>query len=788
MLAPSSPAPSPDIGTPIMKSTNFEFLRPMYRELAELGGFAEAYIYTDAGSAVVKLRAFAEIVIDGIYTERRLPRPYNASMLDLLQQSAFRTAVPEVVQNKLHALRLGGNKGAHGKTVFMADVLGLLHEAFDAGQWFFLVIGKGLRAECPHYQVPPRPVSLEAATEQLRKEKKEVAERLEAQEAQMKLLLESLEAERQQRETVQKSAEATRGELETLKAEGEKAVQALQFDEETTRRRLIDTQLVAVGWKLGDAGKSTEQVGQEVKITGMQSDSGNGIADYVLWGDDGKPLAVIEAKRASKDLEQGRTQAKLYADALEKKHDVRPVIFYTNGHDINVWDDAQKYPPRRVYGFYSKDSLQYLHLQRSTKKALAATAPATDIAGRLYQLEAVKRVTERFSDRHRHVLIVQATGTGKTRVAISLCETLQRAGWVKRILFLCDRKELRKQAYQVFGQFLKDTTCVIVSSKTTDAEWLKGRVFLATYPAMMDRFEQFDPGFFQLVIADESHRSIYNKFRDIFLYFDALQVGLTATPIKLIERNTFKLFGCEDQNPTSNFGFQEAIDSSPPYLVPFEVLTHTTKFRREGIKYTEMDAEQRAQLEEDDNDPASVEFSPNELDRDVFNKDTTRQGWQTLMERGIRVNDGSLLGKTIVFARNHRHALHLAEVFSELYPQYGGSFCRVIDNQEPRAEQLIDDFKEIDKEPVIAISVDMLDTGIDVPEVVNLVFIKPVKSYVKFWQMIGRGTRLCPDLFGPGRPKTHFLIIDHWGNFEFFEEKYVEKDPPPPRSLLQQLL
>jgi type I restriction enzyme, R subunit len=784
-----------------MRSLNFEFLRPTYPELADLAGFAEAYAYTDPMGAVVKLRNMAEAIVDGIYLGKHLPRPYNASLLDLLQQTTFKTIVPIVVQDKLHLMRRGGNQGAHGKQVFTSEVLQMLGQAFDASRWFYIVIGGGKGADCPPYQVPPQPVSFEATAEQLKKQTRDAEQLALATREQLEQVLAQLESARLEREAAVKTAEAaqkaaeqahqsaalTKGELEALKAEGQHVADLLQLDEETTRRRLIDTELVARGWKVGADGKSTEQVGQEIKVTGLQSDSGLGIADYVLWGDDGKPLAVIEAKRASKDMEEGRTQAKLYADALEKKHGQRPVIFYSNGRDIGLWDDAQGYPPRQLYSFYGKDSLEYLILQRATKQPLAALAPDPDIAGRLYQLEAIRRVAERFGDKHRDALLVQATGTGKTRVAISICELLQRAGWVKRILFLCDRTELRKQAYQVFNQHLKDTTCIIVSSKTTPEEWAKGRVFLATYPAMMERFEQLDPGFFQLVIADESHRSIYNKFRDLFLYFDALAVGLTATPVKFIDRNTFRLFGCDDQNPTSNFGLQEAIENEPPYLVPFEVLKHGTKFRREGIKYSDMTAQQRAQLEEDDNDPESVEFDANKLDKDVFNEDTTHQGWQVLMERGIKVNDGTLLGKTIVFARSHRHAVHMGQVFSQFFPQYGGGFCRIIDNQEPRAEQLIDDFKDPTKEPVIAISVDMLDTGIDVPEVVNLVFAKPVRSYVKFWQMIGRGTRLCDNLFGPGKRKSHFLIVDQWNNFEFFAEKYVEKDPVPPKSLLQQL-
>src|SRR5262249_9040670 len=323
---------------------------------------------------------------------------------------------------------------------------------------------------------------------------------------------------------------------------------------------------------------------------------------------------------------------------------------------------------------------------------------------------------------------------------------------------------------------------IIVDSNTSSDR--NKRIYLATYPAMMKCFEDFDVGFFDLIIADESHRSIYKKFRTLFQYFDALEVGLTATPVRFIERNTYELFLCEDQDPTSHFSFDDAINSNPRFLTPFRIRSFSSQFRETGLRYSQMDESQRAEIEDQVPDAQQVDYDPEDIDKYVFNRDTTRFIWRSLMDEGIREATGSHVGKTIVFARNHLHAVHLAEVFSEMYPQYGSAFCRVIDNQEPRAEQLIDDFKIPDSELTVAISVDMLDTGIDVPEVVNLVFAKPVKSYVKFWQMIGRGTRLRKDLFGPGRDKTEFLIFDHWSNFWFFDEKYKETQPSAQKSLL----
>ncbi len=767
----------------IMKSQNFEFLRPKHPELADLGGFAEAYARPDPRSALLNLRLFVEQVVGLLYTVDRLPRPFSDNLSDLLNESAFRSVVPEVVQAKLHGIRKSGNRAAHGEAPSTHAALLHLRDASEIAQWVFIRVDGGTRAQCPVFREPVAPPDGAA----VQKEKAKVLEKLEQQEAQLQKVLADLEAERKKREAAEHSVAHTQEELDAILAKGQEAANVLHLDELTTRRRLIDSQLVDAGWQVGLNGANTEEVGQEVPLTGLPTESGNGFADYVLYGDDGKPLAVIEAKKTAKEARAGGEQARQYANSLEEMTGQRPVIFYTNGIDIHLWDDAksQGYTPRKVYGFYSKDSLDYLIHQRQNKKPLATITPNLTIADRMYQLEAVRRVGERFEGKARRALLVQATGTGKTRVALSLCDVLMRAGWAKRILFVCDRRELRKQAMGVFKEYMPGEPRVVVDS-TTSSDRDK-RIYLATYPAMMKCYESFDVGFFDLIIADESHRSIYKKFRQLFLYFDSLQVGLTATPIHLIDRDTFKLFGCEKGDPTSNYSFKKAIDSKPPYLVSFRVREVKSKFREEGFKYSQMTEAQRTEVEEQVDDPESVEHEAGAIDKDVFNKGTSREVLQTLMQEGIRDATGSHIGKTILFARNHRHAVHLEELFHELYPQYGGTFCRVIDNQEPKADQLIDDFKNPANDLTIAISVDMLDTGIDVPEVVNLVFAKAVKSYVKFWQMIGRGTRLCRNLFGPGADKSEFLIFDHGRNFWFFEEKYKEKQPAAQKSLLQKL-
>jgi type I restriction enzyme R subunit len=768
-----------------MESINFEFLKPKWPELSGLGGLAESYAHTDPIGSISKLLAFCEQVAKFIHYELRLPRLLRPNLIDLLDDSAFQSAVPIVIVSKMHTLRIEGNHAVHGNRGNTTTALRLLKEAYDLGRWLFVTFDGGKAEDLLVFSPPP-----EGGVEALerRKEKRAILERLAAQEAQMQKLLEDLGAERQRAE----QAVATASELEPALAAGQQAAAAveavdpLSFNEEQTRRYLIDLLLADAGWDVRQSHNNTEVIREE-PVAYQSTDSGTGYADYVLNDDNGKPLGVVEAKRTSKSAEVGRTQAKCYADGLETEHGQRPVIFYTNGYDLWIWNDAAGEPPRKIYGYYSKDSLQHLHFQRKERKPASQIGPdkTKSIITRMYQFEAVRRVVESFAQKKRKALIVQATGTGKTRVAIALCDALIQARWAKRILFLCDRRELRKQAHNAFKEFLPSEPRVYVTSNTASDR--NQRIYLATYPAMMKVFETFDPGFFDLIIADESHRSLYNRYRQLFEYFDCYQVGLTATPIDYVAKSTFDMFQCGAKDPTFNYSYEEAINNSPPYLVPFVVDTHTTPFLRAGIKYSQMTEEQRRQLEEDETLPQTVEFEQAEVDRRIFNKDTNRIILRNLMEHGVRVADGSRLGKTIIFARNHDHAILLQNLFDEMYPQYGGNFCRVIDTYDPRAEELIDDFKGTGSNPdlTIAVSVDMLDTGIDVPEIVNLVFAKPVFSFVKFWQMIGRGTRLCPNLFGPGKDKTHFQIFDHWGNFDRFEQGYETAEPKQAKSLMQ---
>lgn len=764
----------------LVKSKNFEFLRAKWPPLASLAGFAEHYCHPDPESSLIKLRLLIEQVVEHVYSVHRLARPYQASLNDLLNDRTFQQAIPQVVVAKLHTIRITGNKAAHGGKATGQIALSALREAFEIARWFQLTYGGGRLEDLPAF-VAPQPGAGDDSKAELKREKKAVLEKLAAQEAQMAQLLTDLDAVRQREQAARQAGAALEAELAATRAQAQRSADVLGFDEKATRKRLIDMMLLEAGWDVSNR----DLVRVEEPVAHQPTSSGEGFADYVLLGEDGIPLAVVEAKKTAESAERGRQQAKCYADGFEKTHGRRPVIYYTNGFDVSIWNDAEGEPPRQVYGYHSRDSINYMVTRRGQRLNPKEVAPDPRIADRMYQIEAIKRVIERFGAKHRRALVVQATGTGKTRVAISLCEALIRGGWVRRVLFLCDRRELRRQANNAFQQFLPGEPRTYVNANTSADQ--EHRIYLATYPAMMQCFESFDVGFFDLIIADESHRSIYNRYRDLFLYFDALQVGLTATPVQFISRNTFDLFGCENENPTALFRYEDAINHVPAYLVPFKVKTVTTGFLTRGIKYSQMTPEQREQLEQQEREPEAIEFEQHQVDKQIFNKDTNRKIIQNLMENGIRDGSGSLVGKTIVFARSHDHAVLLQTVFDELYPQYGGRVCRVIDNYEPRAEALIDEFKDANSDLRIAVSVDMLDTGIDVPEVVNLVFAKPVYSFVKFWQMIGRGTRLCKDLFGPGKDKTEFQIFDHWENFKYFEETYQETEPSKQTSLLQRL-
>jgi len=575
-------------------------------------------------------------------------------------------------------------------------------------------------------------------------------------------------ASEEQRTQLEAELVALRAEVAAAKAANIQRPDTHNYDEAATRDLFIDLLLREAGWSKG-AGLDVE-----VPVQGMPNGAGEGFVDYVLRGDDGKPLAVVEAKRTRKEARVGQQQAKLYADCLEAEYGQRPIIFYTNGYEHWIWDD-QRYPPRPIQGFLTKDELELAIRRRTRLKPLSTTEIDGTIVERFYQTRAIRRVAEAFEkDRLRRALLVMATGSGKTRTVIALSDLLMKANWARRILFLADRKALVNQAAGAFRKFLPSASPVNLLSDRTST----GRVYVSTYPTMMGLIDgkdadrrRFGPGHFDLIVIDEAHRSVYRKYGAIFDYFDSLLVGLTATPKDEIDRDTYRLFDLQRGVPTDAYTLEEAVEDK--FLVPAKAASVPLKFEREGIRYDDLSDDEKeawdaAEWDEDGSVPAIVE--PAAVNKWLFNNDTVDKVLEHLMTHGQKVADGDRLGKTIIFAKNQDHARFIVERFDIAYPSMAGSFARVIISSDPYAQSLIDDFSQPEKAPHIAVSVDMLDTGIDVPEIVNLVFFKIVRSKTKFWQMLGRGTRLCENLFGPGRHKAFFSVFDFCQNFEFFNQ------------------
>ena len=541
---------------------------------------------------------------------------------------------------------------------------------------------------------------------------------------------------------------------------------AVSPTEHETRKQYIDAMLRDAGWQLGVDWL------EEVELQGMPNHAQVGFADYVLYGDNGKPLAVIEAKRTSVDPAKGRQQAKLYADLLEKQHGRRPVVFLTNGFETYLQDN--QYPERQVAALYSKRDLEKLFNLRRIRQPLTDIQVDKNIAGRYYQEGAIKAVCHTFDAKNRRkALLVMATGSGKTRTAVALCKVLLERGWVKNILFLADRTSLVTQAKRSFVNLLPDLS---VTNLCEEKDNTAAHCVFSTYQTMLgcidtvtdEQGKLFTCGHFDLLICDEAHRSIYNKYRDIFRYFDAPLVGLTATPKDEIDKNTYAIFDLEKGMPTYGYELAQAVKDG--YLVDFLSVETKLKFLEEGITYDQLSEEDKAAYEDtftDENGELPEKIESSALNEWVFNEDTIREVLHILMEYGLKIDYGEKLGKTIIFAKNHRHAEMILEVFQREYPHLGDGFAQVIDNYMTYAQSAIDNFSDPGKLPQIAISVDMLDTGIDVPEVLNLVFFKKVMSKAKFWQMIGRGTRLCPGLLD-GADKNQFYIFDFCGNFASF--------------------
>jgi type I restriction enzyme R subunit len=535
------------------------------------------------------------------------------------------------------------------------------------------------------------------------------------------------------------------------------------INEATTRSAHIDPDLARAGWNLSDR----TQVRLEVPVDGYEATPWNGITDYCLYEAGGQVIAVIEAKRTSRNPREGEEQLRHYVDEIAKRQPFRPFGFMTNGLLTYFWDVGEAHP-RLVAGMFSPADLDRLRFIRENSLPPATLAINSAIAGRPEQQEAIRRVSETFATGRRRALLIMATGTGKTRTTMALVDLYLRARTAQKILFLADRDALVEQALKDgFHEFLPNEPRARIFTRNIDRE---KRLYVSTLQTLSRCFENFGPGFFDLIVFDEAHRSIFNKFREIIDYFDARMVGLTATPANFIDRDTFLTFNCQNQTPTFLYTYEQAI--ADHRLVDFRLYQAQTGFQRQGIKGADLDDEEKELLVAQGLDPDSLDYSGTDIEVIVSNTDTLRRQWAEIMDVCIKDRSNSLPGKTMIFAMSKEHAGRIRDVFEEMYPQYVGQLQVIYDGVErvhdgSYGDGLITKFKKLDK-PRFAVSVDMLDTGIDVPEVVNLIFMKPVQSRIKLWQMVGRGTRsqeACKYLDRlPDGVKTEFLIVDFWQN------------------------
>ena len=751
---------------------NFDYLKQIevLAPLHQLCDLCEQRHYTEPDTAAINARKALEWLVKAIYQMKNEPMPERASLYDLIQAPTFANFIADDdIMRAANWVRRIGNDAAHNTQVTRRD-------AFFTVLNLYNVVSAVMLKLRVFSSIPPFDRSL-----------------LPTRPQQPQMVVEREE----------QSPQAFAASVEPAVVEAAPTVHAaVSWDgisEAETRRLFIDLMLREAGWEVltteGDIAPARACI--EVEVQGMPNQAGKGYADYVLFNNDGTPLAVIEAKRTSVDANVGAHQAELYADCLERRYHVRPIIYYTNGYEIYCVDGLG-YPARRLYAFHSMADLQLLMSRRSTRRDIADLSVNDQISDRYYQKRAIKSMCEWFNSHHRRGLLVMATGTGKTRTAISMVDVLQRNNWVKNTLFLADRTSLVNQAARNFAKLLPNCPTTVLSDKTTAVD-PNARITFSTYQTMInyvntDR-KPYSVGRFDLIIIDEAHRSVFGKFGDIFRYFDSLLVGLTATPRDQVDRSTYELLELEGGEPTDCYEYATAVADG--YLVDYSGFIRGSKVVNEGIRYDDLSDEEKRQLEqvweyEQVNKDPDEEWEPRdiaekEIYKYIYNTDTIDQMLQDLMEHGLKVQSGEVIGKTIIFAMNSRTAKLIVERFNLLYPQCGPDFCRQIDYSIKYSQDLIDRFGLRDRLPQIAVSVDMLDTGIDVPDVLNLVFFKRVRSRIKFMQMIGRGTRLAPDIFGAGGHKQQFYIFDWGGNFGYFRENPKEGKTEAALSLTERL-
>ena len=728
---------------------NFDYIKDKegVRHLYELCSEVERRQKGDPGSSVLYARNVLDWIVQAVYRLEHIGEANDKSLFQLLNDDNFVAYINDssMIQT-LHYIRKIGNIGAHNPSnVSKKESYFVLRHLYDTVG--AVLMNFGLISSFPDFDdnlIPKIPEMRIAPTITVKNVRDEV-------------------------ETVK--ATPKKGKLNNVE---HKTI----FSEEETRKLFIDIMLKEAGWDiLEEKGKeAAEKACVEIIVTGMPNTTGTGRADYVLYGRDGRPLAVIEAKRTSKDADAGRHQANLYADCLEKKYGRRPVIYYTNGFVTKVIDGCG-YPDRQLYSFHSLKDLEEL-IRKRGRIDIKDMAGDLTIAERDYQLNAEKAICEHFNKKFRRSLLVMPTGTGKTRTAVGLVELLKRNNRVKNVLFLADRTNLVEQAMDSFKKFLPSETVEDISAKSNPE--LNKAITFSTYQTAINLIDKEEKklsiGHFDLIIIDEAHRSIFGKYNSILSYFDALVLGMTATPKEEIDKNTFELMELEE--PTAEYTWDEAVREVN--IVDGKGFDYTTSFMKEGIKYDKLSKKEKQQLESvwdyeklqkgiPENEEYHRDIRPEEINKYLVNKDTIDKMLRTLMEKGLKINAGETIGKTIIFAPDHNLATVIVDRFRKVYPEFGSDFCQLIDYSVNGNKDLVKKFCTTGGMPQIAVSVDMLDTGVDAPEVVNLVFYKRVKSWIKFTQMKGRGVRLCKNLYG-NSDKDCFYIFDWCGNLDYFNQ------------------
>ena len=737
--------------------TNFDYLlsKAEYADFAVQAVEAEKSIAISPATCAILSRRALELAVRYVFShDAELELPYRDNISSLIHERTFRDIIePRLFPMLKYTIHLG-NVAVHTNSNIRRDEAVIaLRDLFEFCDWIDYSYSK-------EYEERAFDESLLASGDEKRvkaEELRNLYDNLSSKDKKLAQILHENEELRKQMAEERKRHNQTREfHVDTI-------------SEAETRKRYIDVELQEAGWVIG------RNCTIEEPVTGMPNPTGTGYVDYVLWGKDNLPLAVVEAKKASVDTIVGSQQAKLYADCLQNKYGRRPLIFTTNGFEFYYTNDACGYPRREVSGFFTQDELQLEVDRRKQRISLERIEISDRITNRPYQKEAITAVCDAISKKHRKMLIVQATGSGKTRVSISIVDILRRHNYVKNILFLADRTALVKQAKNSYMSLLEDLSCCNLCDSKDDPE--SSRMIFSTYPTMMNAIDEkknkfgkrlFSPAHFDLIICDEVHRSIYKKYQEIFEYFDGMLLGMTATPKNEIDKNTYGVFDLERGVPTFAYELEKAVEEG--YLVNYSTLEYKTKIMEDGIHYHDLSEEEKEEFEETfaDDDMVEEDISSSAINTWLFNKDTIDKVLKELMEKGLKIEGGDKLGKTIIFAKNSLHAQVIVDRFNILFPECGGDFIKQIDYSIKYCDTLIDDFSTKDRMPQIAVSVDMLDTGIDIPEILNLVFFKKVRSYAKFWQMIGRGTRLCPDLLGEGIGKERFLIFDFCNNFEYF--------------------